>query len=186
MYNEKKKGFKQKKRLLTRIIVVLMIGYLVYYFLSAETAYKNLYEQNKNQKIFLNEKQRELNEKENKILQLEEKIKKLMEVKERVKPGMEMFIEATAYSRESPGCSRGITRSESEAKIRKTIAVDPTVIPLGTNVYIEFPDAPQYTGYYKAEDTGGVIIGNIIDLFVLDNEEAINFGRRKGLLTIVE
>jgi len=36
--------------------------------------------------------------------------------------------------------------------------VDPSVIPLGTRMYI-----PGY-GYGTAEDTGGAVIGNIIDL----------------------
>ncbi|TET95518.1 MAG: hypothetical protein E3J29_06720, partial [Dehalococcoidia bacterium] len=43
--------------------------------------------------------------------------------------------------------------------VRKgTVAVDPSVIPLGTRMYI-----PGY-GYGVAEDTGGAVIGNIIDL----------------------
>ena len=51
--------------------------------------------------------------------------------------------------------------------------MDPRVIPLGSLVYVE--------GYGKAiaADTGGAIIGNIIDVYVNSNEEAIyNWGRR--------
>lgn len=39
-----------------------------------------------------------------------------------------------------------------------TVAVDPGVIPLGTRMYV-----PSY-GYGVAEDTGGAVVGNIIDL----------------------
>jgi uncharacterized protein YabE (DUF348 family) len=53
-----------------------------------------------------------------------------------------------------------------------SIAVDPKVIPLGTKLYIE-----GY-GYGIAEDTGGAIKGNIIDVYFDSNSECINWGRR--------
>lgn len=54
-----------------------------------------------------------------------------------------------------------------------TIAVDPRVIPLGSLVYVD--------GYGKAiaSDTGGVIKGNIIDVFVNSHHEAYNLWGRK-------
>ncbi|MGL5151203.1 MAG: 3D domain-containing protein [Clostridium sp.] len=53
-----------------------------------------------------------------------------------------------------------------------TVAVDPTVIPLGSKLYI-----PNY-GYAIAADTGGIIKGMKIDLFMNSYEEAYSFGRR--------
>ena len=52
------------------------------------------------------------------------------------------------------------------------VAVDPNVIPLGTKLYVE--------GYGEslAADTGGAIIGNKIDLYHENLEDAIRFGRR--------
>lgn len=47
-----------------------------------------------------------------------------------------------------------------------TVAVDPSVIPLGSTVYI------QGLGVFKAEDTGGAIIGNSVDVFVATAAEA--------------
>lgn len=54
------------------------------------------------------------------------------------------------------------------------IAVDPQVIPLGKRVYIEFADG-QGT-YAVAEDTGGAIKGNRVDIAFQTRAEAKNFG----------
>ena len=59
-----------------------------------------------------------------------------------------------------------------------TVAVDPKVIPLGSRVYIEG------LGWRVAEDTGGVIRGNKIDVFMADEAEAIQFGRRTLVVKI--
>ena len=47
-----------------------------------------------------------------------------------------------------------------------TIAVDPRVIPLGTTVYIDG------LGYFRAEDTGGGVIGRHIDVFCTSVSQA--------------
>ncbi|HOB11863.1 MAG TPA: 3D domain-containing protein [Syntrophomonadaceae bacterium] len=52
------------------------------------------------------------------------------------------------------------------------VAVDPTVIPLGTRMYVE-----GY-GYAVAADTGGSIRGNQLDLFMEERSQCINWGRR--------
>ena len=52
----------------------------------------------------------------------------------------------------------------------RTIAVDPSVIPLGSKVYIEG------IGYRIAEDTGGAIYSNRIDLAVSSHSEAYRQG----------
>ena len=54
-----------------------------------------------------------------------------------------------------------------------TVAVDPRVIPLGTKLYIE-----GY-GLAIAEDTGGAILGNKVDVYVDSYDEAVNWGRRQ-------
>jgi 3D (Asp-Asp-Asp) domain-containing protein len=53
-----------------------------------------------------------------------------------------------------------------------TVAVDPSVIPLGSNLYIE-----GY-GYAQAADTGGSIKGNRVDVFMEDRTQCFNWGRR--------
>ncbi|MBT9282021.1 MAG: DUF348 domain-containing protein [Hydrogenibacillus schlegelii] len=68
----------------------------------------------------------------------------------------------------------GMTAIGVRAKEGRTIAVDPTVIPLGSWVYIE-----GY-GLYRAEDTGGGVRGRMIDLFFEDDRKADAFGYRRG------
>ena len=63
---------------------------------------------------------------------------------------------ATSYDGHCPGC-RGLTYSGTPVR-RGVCAVDPTVIPLGTNFYV-----PGY-GICRAEDIGGGIKGKMVDL----------------------
>ena len=90
-------------------------------------------------------------------------------------------VSATAYTAFCTGCS-GITANGTDLRSNpelKVIAVDPTVIPLGTRVYVE--------GYGEAiaADTGGAIKGNKIDVFIPTQEDALNWGRRTVQVTIL-
>lgn len=82
-------------------------------------------------------------------------------------------FEITAYCAcaQCCGTSTGITASGAKVQAGLTIAVDPSVIPLGS--YVSFNDH-----IYHAEDTGGAIKGNIIDLYMDSHQEALNWGRR--------
>jgi len=53
----------------------------------------------------------------------------------------------------------------------RTIAVDPKVIPLGSQVKIN-------GNIYTAEDTGSAIKGKKIDIYYNSHSEALNWGRR--------
>ena len=79
----------------------------------------------------------------------------------------------------------GITRSGT--KVRPgVVAVDPRVIPLGTKLYIESLDGwPDY-GFAVAEDTGGAIKGNKIDLFYESAGTVKKYGRRKVKVYILK
>lgn len=69
-------------------------------------------------------------------------------------------------------CNEGapyLTKMETKPKANYTVAVDPDVIPLGTSLYINGE-------YFLAEDTGGSIKGNRIDICVDSHEEALNKG----------
>ena len=76
-----------------------------------------------------------------------------------------LTCKATAYH-ESEG---SLTKSGTLSRVG-AIAVDPSVIPLGTKLYVE-----GY-GYCVAEDTGGLIKGNRIDVYLNSEEECINWG----------
>lgn len=66
--------------------------------------------------------------------------------------------------------SNGITATGTTATQGRTIAVDSKKIPLGTQVYID-----GY-GWFTAEDTGGAIKGNRIDIFMTSHQAALNAG----------
>lgn len=68
-------------------------------------------------------------------------------------------------------CVKGTTASGTTAR-EGIIAVDPSVIPLGTKVYVE-----GY-GFATAEDTGGNIKGNTIDVYKNTESECLNWGVR--------
>lgn len=92
--------------------------------------------------------------------------------------GDRIWVEATAYSAYDPGNSHYTAMG---TRLRKgVIAVDPSFIPLGTRVYI-----PGY-GEAVAEDVGGAIHGNIIDIAFNSHEEALSFGRQEIEITIIE
>lgn len=82
--------------------------------------------------------------------------------------------EATAYT--CPGYV-GTTATGTTARVG-AIAVDPRFIPLGSKLYVVTNDGAYIYGYCTAEDTGGAIKGNIIDLYFNTWDECIQFGRR--------
>jgi len=72
----------------------------------------------------------------------------------------------------------GITYTGTKVEEGRTIAVDPSVIPLGWWVYIEG------VGFRKAEDTGSAIKGNKIDVYYEDADEA-PFGKKRGVTVYI-
>jgi 3D (Asp-Asp-Asp) domain-containing protein len=82
---------------------------------------------------------------------------------------------ATAY------CLRGRTASGGGVR-RGIVAADPRVLPLGTRIYI---NAGGYSGTYTVTDTGGVIKGRILDIWVPSCSEAMRFGRRNISVSVL-
>ena len=76
-----------------------------------------------------------------------------------------LVVKAYAYT------GGGTTAMGTRARVGE-IAVDPSVIPLGSEVYIEG------VGARRAEDTGGNIVGNTIDIYMDTNAECISWGAR--------
>lgn len=95
-------------------------------------------------------------------------------------------VTATAYST-SPSENGGYTVTAMGTPLRRgVIAVDPTVIPLGSKVYIESANGSWTYGEAVAQDTGGAIKGNRIDLCYTSVSEAKKFGRQSAVVYVLE
>lgn len=82
------------------------------------------------------------------------------------------------------GKADGITASGVRATPYVTCAVDPSVIPLGSDLLVDYGDGELH--YYRADDVGGVVRGNHIDLCVSSHEEAAALGVRTATVYWVE
>ena len=92
--------------------------------------------------------------------------------------GRAVYVSATAYSAHDPGNGN---RTATGTPVRRgVIAVDPSVIPRGTHVFI-----PGY-GEAVAEDIGGAIHGYRIDIAFDTHAEALMFGRQDLEIFIME
>lgn len=92
-----------------------------------------------------------------------------------------IVMESTAYTARSGARTASGTRARVGA-----VAVDPRVIPLGTKLYIETADGYPSYGFAVAEDTGGAIKGNKVDLFYNTRSEALRFGRRNVVVYVLD
>ena len=82
------------------------------------------------------------------------------------------------------GKTDGITASGVKATPGVTVAVDTSIIPLGSDVLVDYGDG--VINYYRADDTGSAIKGNKLDLCVSSHQEAINMGVRTATVYWVE
>lgn len=94
--------------------------------------------------------------------------------------GQTLTVVATAYSRHQAGLSNMTASGVDLSQNPNVIAVDPSVIPLGSRVYIE-----GY-GEFLAADTGGAIKGNRIDVHLESIDACYAFGRRTLKVTILK
>ncbi|RKQ33421.1 3D domain-containing protein [Oceanobacillus halophilus] len=96
--------------------------------------------------------------------------------------GKKMTVKSTAYTASCDGCS-GVTYTGVDLNKNpdaKVIAVDPKVIPLGSEVYVE-----GY-GYATAADIGSAIKGKRIDVFIPELSDAKDWGTRDLEITILD
>lgn len=97
---------------------------------------------------------------------------------------VEYNMEATAYVANCPGCI-GITKGGTDVRVWKNwkiIAVDPSIIPLKSKVEL-IVDGVSW-GEYLADDTGGDIKGNRIDILMETKQQALQFGRRSVIVRV--
>lgn len=88
-----------------------------------------------------------------------------------------MDFQATAY------CNSGITRAGVPARVG-LVAADPKVLPLGS--WIRVDGAPPHEGLYQVMDTGRLVKGKIIDIYIPSLERAIEFGRQQVKVTVIK
>lgn len=96
--------------------------------------------------------------------------------------GKEIYVSSTAYTASCKGCS-GVTSTGVDLKSNpgaKIIAVDPSVIPMGSKVYVE-----GY-GYAVAADKGGAIKGNRIDVFFSSKNDAYRWGVKRVKIRVLD
>lgn len=79
------------------------------------------------------------------------------------------------------GIGTGTTATGTQVTPGRTIAVDPKIIPYGTQVYIEG------IGWRTAEDCGGAVKGKHIDVAVKDHSTALDMGTsQEGVWILVK
>ena len=76
------------------------------------------------------------------------------------------------------GKTDGITATGVPVTPYYTVAVDPELIPLGSEVLVDYGDGEIH--YYRAEDVGGGVKGKHLDLCVTDHTEALTLGVRQA------
>src|SRR4030066_949305 len=102
------------------------------------------------------------------------------EIKEIEKKVCWHYFVASGYSANDPvQGTDNVTATGKEAGVG-VIAVDPDVIPLGTKVEI------KNMGFFTAEDTGGKIKGNRIDIYFDSKKEAEEFGKKGVWVKIID
>ena len=92
---------------------------------------------------------------------------------------------ATAYCACSSCCGKsdGITATGTRAAAGRTIAVDPKKIPYGSTVIVYYRN--KLVGIYIAEDCGGAIKGNKLDIFFDSHRKALKWGRKNCKVYVV-
>jgi len=93
-------------------------------------------------------------------------------------------VKATAYAPGPADNDQWGNKTYLGTQVRPgIIAVDPRVIPLGSRVFIQYPDG--HGEYAVAEDTGGAIKGNRIDVAKWSRDQAKDFGIKSAKVFVL-
>ena len=99
---------------------------------------------------------------------------KLNPALEAVNPSFDFL--ATAYAVE------GITASGLPAQ-KGFVAADPRVLPLGSIIEV---DTPGHAGIYRVADTGPLVRGRRIDIFIRGHQRAAEFGHKRVKVKVLQ
>ncbi|MEK4559538.1 3D domain-containing protein [Bacillus sp. FSL K6-0036] len=118
-----------------------------------------------------------------------ESVNETPNAKEHAKQSAWQTFEASAYTADCPeGCS-GVTATGLDVTGtiyhagKRIIAVDPSVIALGSTVEIKQADGTTFEA--MAQDSGGAIKGAKIDVLVADEADAVQFGRQSVQVRVI-
>ena len=145
-----------------------------------------LRDENKDLKAKLEEKKdkiKRLNNKNEELLMEIESMKSKQE-KEQSQPSYQPIDQDGFFIAEFTAYEVGGTCANGMPALPGVVAVDPDVIPLNSTIYIEVDGRPEFNGTYIAADTGGAVVGNIIDICMESGHW--EFGRRSGRAKIVQ
>jgi len=92
-------------------------------------------------------------------------------------PGAKLAVTATAYC-------KGETTASGVAPQNGVAAADPHVLPVGSVVQVDSSDR-RYSGIYTVMDTGRLIQGLELDVYIWSCFEAIKFGRQPANLLVL-
>lgn len=81
------------------------------------------------------------------------------------------------------GTGSGLTATGTPVTPGWTCAVDPGIIPYGSEVMVDFGDRVEF---YKAQDCGGAVKGNHIDLAVDTHANALQKGTQTATVYVME
>ena len=139
----------------------------------AEIAYQEQLEQERIQQEQLKQEQYE-----QELAQQTEQTPTTQDIAVSSQGGYTLQAEATAYTSDPAENGGWNVTALGTPLVYGTCAVDPNVIPLGSQIHVE--------GYGSclAADTGGAIKGNRIDVLVNSKGEAANWGRRSVQVTV--
>lgn len=111
--------------------------------------------------------------------QLQEDVNELKSEIDGIESEMPTFagtFETTAYCKCEECCGKwsdSPTKTGTVPQEGRTVAVDPKVIPLGTEIIIDGQT-------YIAEDTGSAVKGKMIDIYLEDHNETEKYGRQES------
>jgi 3D (Asp-Asp-Asp) domain-containing protein len=92
-------------------------------------------------------------------------------------PGSRIAFTATAYC-------RGLVTTSGVAAQSGIAAADPMLLPVGSVVQTESAEG-VYDGIYAVLDTGPLIHGRQLDIYIWNCDEAVRFGRKAITLTVL-
>ena len=147
------------KKVKSKKVISIVLVFIVSFCAILAKPTKTYAESNSNTRI-------EVSNKDNKVINIKRGFDKMN--------GKEMKVRATAY------CNDPITSTGKKPRPYHTLAVDPKVIPYGSRVYI-----PEFNKVFIAEDCGGAIKGNRIDIYMNNEYECRQWGVRNITIIIL-